>query len=222
MRIAVLKNRLLQMTGRQFDEGSHGASSFREFLGHYHHILRVDGADVELTGQKKTDARLRVRPDLWQAMMDFSSGRKYAWDHELGRARPAQDSDTLFIPTISSEEMDTWRKEFASSHPDDARVQNWSAQGMGTKGLPGYLQGIWTGVVRDHVVDKLDAWLAANELYDVDPRMGPESDADVKGMEGGHALLELVLRCVAVMTPQELAALHLPPSAVLRAVGEKR
>ena len=100
MRIAVLKNRLLQMSDRKFDERKHGAHSFREMLGQYPHILRIDSADVELSaGKKMPDAKQRVRADLWRAVMDYSSGRRYAWDTVQQCARPAEAGDTLIIPT---------------------------------------------------------------------------------------------------------------------------
>lgn len=217
MRIAVLKNRLLQMTSRSFDERMYGAHSFREFLDMHRNLVRVDGADVELLGaEDERDARARIRPDLWRAMMDYTSGRSYAWDSELQRARPAEEGDTLMLPTISREDMDKWRRTFADSRSDDPRVASWLAQGMGTKGLPRRLQGVWTGFVRDRIADRLREWLGANGI-ELEPLIAKphEGSGPIRASE---ELRNLVLRCVAVMTPVELSDLRLSPGVVLRAL----
>lgn len=92
---------------------------------------------------------------------------------------------------------------------------------MGTKGLPHQLQGVWTGFVRDHVVEKLEEWLKSNGLEEIDPVESAKSAGAIQKAEGGDTLREFVLRCVAAMTPQELASLNLPAGAVARVVGAK-
>jgi hypothetical protein len=216
MRIAVLKNRLLQMTSRMFDERNYGVCSFRELLAQHSYVVRIDGPDVVLIADKAmTGARRRVRPDLWRAVMDYSSAQRYAWDAEQQHARPAEDGDTWIIPTLSREDMDAWRQEFAGRYPDDLEVETWRTRALPTKALPLPLQLPWTEFVRDRTIARLSEWFAANEL-DVDP-LAPERSPNLSNETSTEALKNMVLRCVAVMTAEELAALSLPPAAVLRA-----
>ena len=54
MTIAVLKNRLLDLTAREFTEARYGATSFKDFVSHYPDILQLDDSVfppvVELCG----------------------------------------------------------------------------------------------------------------------------------------------------------------------------
>src|SRR5690606_21223580 len=55
----------------------------------------------------------RIRGDLWTAMMDYTSGRRYVWDDTQGVARQADAEDPRPpFPTISADELDRWRLEF--------------------------------------------------------------------------------------------------------------
>jgi len=97
MAIPVLKNRLLQMTDREFRETNYGARSFRDFIQQHADILRVEetpfpgfvvlrSAEPEhQPGLAPRGAVLEVSPDLWRAVLDFSSGNKYVWDKSKGR-----------------------------------------------------------------------------------------------------------------------------------------
>ena len=94
MTTAVLKNRLLDLTGRDFDETDYGASSFMGFVSRYPDMLQVDDSVfppiVELygmeadrlpsAGDEYTPTAYHIRSDLWQAALDYSSGMQYVWD----------------------------------------------------------------------------------------------------------------------------------------------
>ena len=107
MTTAVLKNRLLDLTGRRFNEAQYGATSFMEFVSHFPDILQADDSVfppiVELYGGNAdrksslggdhTQGAYHIRSDLWQAALDYSSGTTYVWDLDRKEARPGQDLD---------------------------------------------------------------------------------------------------------------------------------
>ena len=94
MTTAVLKNRLLDLTGRAFDEAAYGATSFMDFVLRNKETLAVDHSTVpplvELrnaaSSRQPSDEAVdvkaphRIRPDLWKAALDYSSGTRYVWD----------------------------------------------------------------------------------------------------------------------------------------------
>ena len=136
MTTAVLKNRLLSLTGNVFSEAAYGATSFTNFIARYGDIVDLDRSSfppvVELRqvdsgpvpgpgpgpGPTPGDpgpgfGRPRVRSDLWRAALDYSSGTQYVWDENAEQARPAQPGeDGPVIPTVSQEVHQQWREEF--------------------------------------------------------------------------------------------------------------
>lgn len=88
---AVLKNRLLDLTGNTFNEAKYCADTFTAFVLRYSDIVHLDRSkfppivqlrDAELDtlapGYVETASnRVRVRSDLWQAVLDYSSGTRY-------------------------------------------------------------------------------------------------------------------------------------------------
>jgi hypothetical protein len=222
MTIAVLKNRLLQLSHGVFHERNHGALSFREFLSSYSHILRIEDDNVELIEPEMTegimadtDAMHRIRPDLWQAVVDFSSGKKYAWDVSQERAREARPEDTLLLPTLRREEMTGWRDKFVSTHGSKPALQRWRDESLGTKALPSELQGKWNGFVREKVVDRLRHWFSSHGLSAPTLVQGMKNKTEHE--TSTEQLRSTIAACVAVMTEEELAEIRLPPAAVLRA-----
>ena len=87
MTVAVLKNRLLDLTDRTFKESDYGSGTFWEFVKGNKDILILDETTTPpvaiLKGVSPDDhasAQSRIRPDLWRAVLDFSSGDMYFWD----------------------------------------------------------------------------------------------------------------------------------------------
>jgi hypothetical protein len=112
MAIPVLKNRMLQLTGRKFREADYGAKSFREFLRNFAEIQETplpgqvtlrSAATAESPSNETKSSQPDIRPDLWEAVLDFSSGSRYIWDVAQGRTRVArEDEQTLLLPTITA------------------------------------------------------------------------------------------------------------------------
>lgn len=124
MTVPVLKNRILLITGGHFREAEFGASSFRSFLSRLPDGLvtldesrkpatvELATADVTHRGDRRSFYP-RIRPDLWRAVLDYSSGRRYVWDASSGLARPATAADHApSLPTITPIQFAEWAARF--------------------------------------------------------------------------------------------------------------
>ncbi len=105
MTSAVLKNRIPGLTGQEFDEKNYGARTFFRLLSRLPDLAEVEGAraphivksaqasdwqpqeeshrlELEITGGNPAiDWRqIRVRRDLWRAVMDYTTGARYVFD----------------------------------------------------------------------------------------------------------------------------------------------
>lgn len=145
MSLAVLKNRLLDLTDRQFSPKDFGAADMRSFVALLSPDVKIvdpqdsnpkamlDGKHLRPTGdtargkvpvQKpavQTDPIPgrggRIRDDLWDAVMDYSRGLHYVWDDQAGIARPGMpDEPFAALPTITPVELAEWRQSFLSHH----------------------------------------------------------------------------------------------------------
>lgn len=91
MTSAVLKNRILDLTNREFDEADWGADSFRAFLGQFNDILRVDPSKrpMQVTLLEERSASIegstlspvldlgrerQIRRDLWNRRFESLPG----------------------------------------------------------------------------------------------------------------------------------------------------
>jgi hypothetical protein len=241
MTIAVLKNRILALTQRSFDESAWGASSFREFVAQYPSVVEIDAdlrpARVRLLAEldegmsplspamRAVGPGRRVRPDLWEATLDYSSGKTYVWDE--GRAVPvstetaAEAAQQPQLPTVSSEILSEWREEFtkgaeaAGASPTTlAALEAWRLQGLPDRTLPTPVRRRWNGELKRHIVERLESWFEQHAL--TPPHDLVSIDAPRQTADANDELRQLVIRCVRGMTREELEELRLPPVALLR------
>ena len=244
MTTAVLKNRLLDLTGNTFNEAEYGADTFTAFVLVHDDIVDVDksksppivtlrqaGSDSLEPGYvHKPSSRPRVRSDLWQAVLDYSSGREYVWDQLEKQARPSLDGDgrsTVAVPGVTQVAHQQWREEFADTtrtsltSEQESQLDIWVQDQLPTSHLPRHLIPRWNGFLRDKVHEYLRNWFDESGLE-------PPRDLIVSaaGRTAGRgpdteALRQLVLRVVGEMTEHELAQLNLPSQAVLRATRSR-
>lgn len=234
MTIAVLKNRMLTLSDREFDEKKFGASSFREFLEAHPDLVRIDTAtripavefveDIEAVEHVPVDGR--IRQDLWNSIMDYSSGKVYAWD-PVGQAavhrEDAPQAQTL--PTLTKEEMDGWRLAFVNdwkgSIDNDDELHfllEWHAKGLTTYALPRDLQGRWNRELKKRVALRLREWFRSTGNEEPDSLIVSRKERRPRPLASSLALLRAtVIECVRQMTADEISELRLPPTAVLRA-----
>jgi hypothetical protein len=231
MAIPVLKNRLLQLTDNTFKEADFGVSSFRDFLGRVSEITRIDetppgfvllkSAVPEGSGWTPAN-RLRgrqIRPDLWRAVLDYSSARKYVWDASEKVARPASSDDTgLVLPTASAADLDQWRSEYVTLHkpvdPEIAqRVETWSKDRLPTFALPAQIRPAWNSHLKRKVEQRLQDWFTKNQIEPPATLRGSsELDIDEEEVE----LREFITACIEEMSKRELLELRISPAVAMR------
>ena len=109
----------------------------------------------------------RIRKDLWQAIMDYSSGRAYVWDASVGLARVALAQDLApRMPTLSSIELDQWRVTFIEANRASLQgaklvsAQRWQEQRLPTNYLPFELQQAWNRELTLRVRQRLQEFFA--------------------------------------------------------------
>lgn len=240
MTAAVLKNRMLDITDRTFDERDWGAASFRGFLSLFTNLLDIDTASkpplVRWIGDPDGNSipavagdrfalgpRRRIRDDLWGAVLDYTSGQVYLWDGQRAVGVPVDsaESGASLLPTLTREEFSAWRAEFveqasAENPLAEGSLRRWGDSEAGTAALPRPLRSVWIGELKGHVLSRLLDWF---DERGVDPPADLVLDAPThQGQDRStEQLRDLVLGCVAVMSRAQLEELRLPPDAVLRA-----
>ena len=172
MLVAVLRNRLLQLTNRSFKTQDLGASSLVELVSRYTDLVAIDRTAkpvvIEWHGPLAAPApgAGRVRPDLWRAILDVTSGLQYEWDVAAGYARPVAKADpTRKLPTVDAATLVTWREAFATAHgstlPDlreREQLRTWVGAALGRQGLPAALRRPWSDYLKGEVVARLTSW----------------------------------------------------------------
>lgn len=241
MTVAVLKNRLLVLTRGQFSEKDYGVSSMREFVERCRDVVTIDTSarpplvmlqekaeqSVEAAIQQPLPEFQTVRPDLWRAVMDFRSGRRYVWDAESQVAREAKPDDTegLALPSVTKEELASWRHEFFDRYKDGLggseleQASRWKELGLSTRMLPRTLRGPWNGEMKTRVADRLRVWFSEHDLP-------PPVDFVLRQPYPGAGapldeLRSMVIECIRSMTGRELHQLQLPATALLRTAAKR-
>ena len=245
MTTAVLKNRLLSLTDREFDESTYGAMSFMEFLTRFSEILRVDRSKfppvVELQGDEwgflsknveaGTGKPYRIRFDLWRAALDYSSGVRYGWDEDKNEARQLSGQERYpVIDTITAETQKEWRRQFLSENTRSMNLtqleieqsDEWLQLHLQTHRLPAKLVPHWNRFFRDKVLAHLENWFTQANVpqpRDLVTSVGHPIAGDASGAD---ELRNLVMSVVQKMTCEELSNLELPAQAVLRATQKTK
>ena len=245
MTIAVLKNRLLDLTERSFDEASYGASNFMDFVLRYPDMLRVDDSVsppiVELHGDKADrlssagDSRkttlYHIRSDLWRAVLDYSSGTKYVWDLDANQARPSQDYEhSPVIDTTTADIQRQWRQQFLGEVNESLTLtpaemlksDDWLQRHLGTIRLPTRLIPLWNRFCRDKVLEHLRGWFSEAGIAVPDDMVSSPNRQRASSHSETEDLRELVISVARQMTHGELSKLQLPSEAVLRATKHQR
>ena len=107
MTTAALKSRMLSLTDRTFREENYGVGTLTEFIQRHgdrvsldtsvpHPIVKLlnPGQDpVDGSSQPDTGRPIRIRSDLWQAILDRSSDQTYSWDPDTAQVKTGQPVD---------------------------------------------------------------------------------------------------------------------------------
>jgi len=233
---AVLKNRILDATERAFDESEWGASSFAEFLRKFDDVVvpvansrppQVILVPQSATGSQTTGhpvqdigSKRRIRPDLWEAVLNYSSDLPYYWDGARA-VKGALDGvpAEMKLPTLAKHEFSEWRRDFiAQQSPDQpavrARLQTWLEKDQPLVALPRSLRTSWVIDLKMRVFKRLDEWFQARGIAPPDDLVYDE-ELD-EGPDAADPLRERVLAAVREMSRGELEALQLPATVLLR------
>jgi len=153
MSLAVLKNRLLDITDRAFSEASYGAGSFKEFVENLSDHLKIDsttfpptvelvsrlesGSPQEGTGRlDKSKSNVgppasiyeggRIREDLWKAVLDWDADVIYVWNpvQQCVQKVDHVEPDADVLPRIVREEFDVLRAEFVKEFAASVEPQD--------------------------------------------------------------------------------------------------
>lgn len=234
---AVLKNRLLDATDRTFDESDWNASSFAEFLKQFDDVVApvpdsrppqiklVQGESSSAPEEiRDIGSRRRIRPDLWDAVLDYSSDLRYFWDGTRAvKVAPDEVSAGVELPTLDKSEFSEWRHEFvrreSANHPRaSARLVSWLEKDQPLVALPRPLRTAWVIELKMRVFRRLEDWFQAKGIappddlvYDDELAGSPDATAD--------PLRERVLAAVRAMSREELETLQLPATVLMRIKG---
>jgi len=241
MTIAVLKNRLLTLTDGQFQETAFGAQTMRDFVKLASDVVGIDDEGrlpvVVLLGSEPTEIlrdsqpRLRVRADLWRAIVDYSRHSVFVWDPVSNQARVKLVTDDLpVLPTIRENDLREWRKLFVDRHSlglDEETINQlnaWQDRVLSSKVLPRQLAEVWLTELRDRVLDRLRLWFAENGIEEPRDLLQPIYTAQAEAKDGDdlNALRRLAVDCIKVMNERELSELRFPPGVLLRAMQEQK
>lgn len=259
MTSAVLKNRLLSITKGQFSQERYGSPSFIHLARRVPDLLEVlddsppfrfritspttrtaiaspPEAETQMEAEdtfasliKGDLRRIRIRDDLWRAIMDYSSHDTYVLDPDTGLARPstALDSALPNLPTVSREEVAAWRNEFIQILDASIRTRfpeelnNWARTGQQSN-LPGSIRGSWAEFSKRKVINKLFEWFKEREqpppkdmIFATEGRDIPTSRV-ISEVVQTRRLRDLVIQAVRAMSYEELSRVPLPASVVLR------
>lgn len=266
MTSAVLKNRLLSLTGRQFSQSRYGSPSFIHLVRRVPDLLEViderppfllklrtpiteqtplgpnpdtvpQPVDQELFAALNEGDwhRIRIRDDLWQAIIDYRSNHTYILDPNTGLARPKEPSDSELpeFPTASQEDLRQWRQQFVDSVTEQQKnrfndeLRSW-LEGRGRQSdLPRPLRGLWAEYVKRKVVSILRDWFKAqiefppNDMIVRSEGQITERGAAIDEVVRTRQLRDLIIRAIRTMSYDELAQIPLPASVLVRVSGSR-
>ncbi len=211
MTTAVLKNRLLQLTGKKFREPDYGHSTLARLLlsvpwlvqlkgDHPPYMVHLLDRTVGAAGQQASaddeavrrpvDERYelwRVREDLWKAAMDSYSGLRYVWDAQTGSAMVAEKNDPrpTFL-TVPRDRLDETRSDFANRYLDPEAAGRWiREQGGGLKALPLALRRQWVAELKRFIIDQLRTWFRSNAIPEPRDLLIPATGAPAVSRQAG-------------------------------------
>ena len=217
MTVAVLKNRILDLTERTFRETDYGALTFQEFVRTHDNILEFDERTKPpiailkgVSSESRPDPGIgpaRIRSDLWRAVFDFSSQERYVWDpvHQVAELAAGGGVSGPELPTITADMFSQWKGAFARS-VDDAtpkdRLTEWAEHRLPASFLPPRLRHLWNGHLKTEVQERLLAWF---EQQNLEP---PSNLLETRDRSGNSPrsedLRKRLIACLRSMTDDEL------------------
>lgn len=245
MRSAVLKNRLLQLTDREFNEDRYGGGTMvavalripglLELASSQPAVLRLADPTVistktaQLTERKSATShptwqQVRIRPDLWRALVTPRPESTYVWDITTGQAREVtvlDEPDQLVLPSITAQEMTELRQAFRREHGDD-RLDEWVE--APSERIPKRIQTEWRSFLKSHTVSRIQQWFQQHDLPAPVDLIQYTTTSDLPttaDVVRTRTLKSALLRAVQLMTDDELRQVLVPAAVLMRYEQER-
>ncbi|MGH7869496.1 MAG: hypothetical protein ACREP9_18150, partial [Candidatus Dormibacteraceae bacterium] len=236
MLAGVLKNRILQLSSREFREESFNEEHFLGVLAHYPHLISVESShrpplvelapefrrsvEDDVSTRQVTHTAGRIRRDLWDAVLDYRRNETWVWDEDAKVAMPIPDpsASSLRMPTVDDEKVRRWREEFATivaenfSTTSQDELADWINNGRAIL-LPPYLKRDWSSFIKSKVRAQISDWAKTNGIFLADLYEGIAPTARESEVVQLRALLT---RAINSMSLEELHQLQIPITVVLR------
>lgn len=265
MTLAVLKNRLLQLTNHEFRMERYALKTMPQLASSLSDLItlhpgpppfvKLTNPDTEMPVRPGNSFQLdlslpaltksgvsapsdwklvRVRDDLWRAMMDYSGTSIYVLDPETGLARPKEitDDPSPELPTVTSATVKEWRREFAQrlkpslAIPQAKDLDTWVDGDGRTNDLPRSHRGRWSEFIKRNVSSTLGAWFETHsipvpqDLLVLAAGRGTARSEVIEEVVETRRLRSTLIRALSLMTHEEMAVLPIPASVVVR-LGEQ-
>lgn len=250
MRSAVLKNRLLQLTEREFDEARYGGGSMvavalrvpglLELVSERPAVLKltdpsVVSNDAPLTAEKRQVASpfrwkdVRLRPDLWHAVVASRSGTTYVWDvlTEQAREQTLLDGQSQFVlPSIGPEELAKLRAQFSAERVQDPQMKDRIAGWLDdfATPIPKRIRREWAEYLKSVAVTRVQEWFQMRGIQPPADLLQFASTADLPATSDvvrTRTLKSSLLRAIQMMTEEELRQVLVPASVLMRYEQER-
>lgn len=165
----------------------------------------------------------KIRPDLWDAVVDYASGDTYVWDTSKCLALKTAATDTRpRFPTISSDDVHRWRtaaaSEWSQRNPDSAEIADAWVEDPRTP-VPSSLRTAWNGFQKSSVLKILDGFFDNHQL---ERPANVVASKDRRSGSGHVDAKHVAMRAIEIMTDDELDSLQLPVRVVLRVLEDLR
>lgn len=224
MTTAVLKNRMLHLTGGRFDEENYGFHTMVELAQSIPGVVEVDSSSrpptVHLKGEDQLPSprpdvslpAVRIRPDLWESVLNYSVGHRWVWTGLAVEPASENTSDRDILPTVSATESREWRKSFVAELPSEMAggFAEWPDSGASPQQLPYQLRRRWTIWLQWKVIRRLQDWF--EQRGEVAPQDLFSSEFPTPGSRSSSSIRAFVEACVRAMSDQELGQLCIPAS----------
>lgn len=234
MAVPVLKNRILAIEPG-FNEAKFGVRNFAEFVEKFGkglvELSTGQGPNLQAVwiGEQPAaeERNLRVRPDLWNAVLDYSAGHFYVWeDGKVVALSSRPPAAALQLPTLSREELISWRSDFLDHQTHSGRLASGPGAelklkarlNLATKALPEPLRGPWLVYLANQVVRRLNSWFVDSGLRPPDDLVTRQSSEHASAADD---LRSTLVQLVQELSEEELRLILLPASVIAR-VRERR
>jgi hypothetical protein len=239
MTLAVLKNRLLDITDRNFREADFGAPKLPDLVANLDIVALEEtgpGGSVRLLSPYREEIAAKtvpgppgrnnssgpIRSDLWKAVLDYSNAEAWRWNQNLGIAEPIVEGQKrygdLILPTISPDQLKDWRRAFIDSKNEQntsTMIAAWVDSDLSSDVLPRPLRSQWFGFLKENVIRLLTEWFSDHSISLPVDLVGDRQRFRTRN-QAPDDLREWIISCVKSMSPEELLTVQIPLAAIHR------